>query len=190
MFYYGSTIFIVYTDNTILLGPDKKEIEEVFKKLDATFNIEDQDELSDYLGVKIIRNSDGTMEWSQPTLIESILKDLGLVDVKTKNQPTTRTMPSLTTVHQCARFWAKPKTKHAEAVKRIGRYLLATKDKGLIMKPDKSGMECWVDSAHASEWSNKIASNDPNTARSRMGYVIRYAGCPMHWASKMQTEFA
>jgi hypothetical protein len=23
-----------------------------------------------------------------------------------------------------------------------------------------------------------------------MGYVLRYAGCPMHWASKMQTEIA
>jgi hypothetical protein len=178
--------------------------------LDATFNIEDQGELSDYLRIKIIRNSDGTMEWSQPTLIESILKNLGLMDVKTKNQPTTRTTPSLTTVilishegepvhdetksfnyrqvigkllylekstrpdiacavHQYARFCAKPKTKHAEAVKRIGRYLLATKDKGLIMKPDKSGMKCWVDSAHASKWSHKTASNDPCTARSRMG---------------------
>jgi hypothetical protein len=31
--YYGSTIFKVYTDNTFLLGPDKKEIEEVLKKL-------------------------------------------------------------------------------------------------------------------------------------------------------------
>ncbi len=57
----------------------------------------------------------------------------------------------LCAVHQCARFCAKSKTKHAEAGKRTGRYLLATKDKGLIMKPDKSGMECWVDSAHASE---------------------------------------
>jgi hypothetical protein len=73
---------------------------------------------------------------------------------------------------------------------RIGRYLLATKDKGLIMNSDKSGMECWVDSAHASEWSNKTASNDLSTARSRMGFIIRYAGCPMHWASKMQTEIA
>ena len=231
VFYHGTTIFIVYTDDTILLGPDKKEIESIYKKLDATFKIEDQGDLSDYLGIKIIRNSDGTMEWSQPTLTNSILKDLGLVDVKTRNQPTTRTTPSLTTViltshddepdhdetksfnyrqvigkllylekstrpdiacavHQCARFCANPKTKHAEAVKRIGRYLLATKDKGLIMKPDKSGLECWVDSAHASEWSNKTATNDPGTARSRMGYVIRYAGCPMHWASKMQTEIA
>jgi hypothetical protein len=93
-------------------------------------------------------------------------------------------------VHQCARFSAKPKTKHAEAVKRIGRYLLGTRDKGLIMKPNQEGMECWVDASHASEWSNKTAIDDPNTARSRMGYLITYAGCPMHWASKMQTEIA
>jgi hypothetical protein len=56
------------------------------------------------------------------------------------------------------------------------------------MKPNQEGMECWVDTAHASEWNNKTASSDPNTARSRMGYIITYAGCPMHWSSKMQTE--
>jgi hypothetical protein len=47
-----------------------------------------------------------------------------------------------------------------------------------------------VDASHASEWSSKGAENDPNTARSRMGYAICYAGCPMLWASKMQTEIA
>ncbi len=76
VFYHGTTIFIVYTDDTILLGPDKKEIESIYKKLDATFKIEDQGDLSDYLGIKFIRNSDGAMEWSQPTLTNSILKDL------------------------------------------------------------------------------------------------------------------
>ena len=43
------------------------------------------------------------------------------------------------------------------------------------MRPNKNGMECWVDAAHASEWNNKTASNDLNTARSRMGCVITYA---------------
>jgi hypothetical protein len=33
-------------------------------------------------------------------------------------------------------------------------------------------------------------SNDPGTGRSRMGYIIQCAGCPMNWASKMQTEIA
>ncbi len=64
-------------------------------------------------------------------------------------------------VHQCARHCANPKIQHTAAVKRIGRYLLGTKDKGLIMRPNQEGMECWVDAAHASEWNNKMASNDP-----------------------------
>jgi hypothetical protein len=51
-------------------------------------------------------------------------------------------------------------------------------------------MECWVDAAHASEWNNKTASDDPNTARSRKGCIITYAGCPMHLASKMQSKIA
>ncbi len=62
-----------------------------------------------------------------------------------------------------------------EAVKRIGRYLVGTKDKGLIINPKKNSFDCWVDASHASEWSNKTAIDDPNTARSRMGYVICHA---------------
>jgi hypothetical protein len=64
VFYYGETIFIVYTDDTILLRPDKKEMETIFKKQESTSNIEDQGELIDYLGINIIRNKDGTMKLS------------------------------------------------------------------------------------------------------------------------------
>ncbi len=38
------TIFIVYTDDTILLGPDQQEIDTLVKKLGKTFKIEDQGE--------------------------------------------------------------------------------------------------------------------------------------------------
>jgi hypothetical protein len=35
---------------------------------------------------------------------------------------------------------------HGEAVKRIGRYLLGTRDKGFIIRPDmKKSFECYVD---------------------------------------------
>jgi hypothetical protein len=230
VFYHGTTIFIVYTDDTILLGPNKGEIDKLVKRLSKEFDIEDQGNLSDYLGIKIERKEDGTLEWTQPTLIQSVLKDLKLDGEGFKNQPKVRNIPASSTVvltdhkdskdhnqnefnyrhvigkllylekstrpdiscavHQCARHCDNPKVQHTIAVKRIGRYLLASKDKGLIMKPNQEGMECWVDAAHASEWNNKTASDDPNTARSRMGYIITYAGCPMHWASKMQTEIA
>ena len=31
---------------------------------------------------------------------------------------------------------------------------------------------------------------DPNSIKSRSGYVILYQGCPILWVSKMQTQFA
>jgi hypothetical protein len=63
VFYYGKTIFIVCIDDTILLGPDKQEIDTLVKRLGKTFKIEDQGDLSDYLGIKIERKPDGTKEW-------------------------------------------------------------------------------------------------------------------------------
>jgi hypothetical protein len=101
VFYYGKTIFIVYTDDTILLGPDQDEIDELVKKLGKTFNIEDQGELSDYLGIKIERKSDGTLEWTQPTLMQSILKDLKLDGEEIKgrqNKPNVKAVPANTSV--------------------------------------------------------------------------------------------
>jgi hypothetical protein len=41
-------------------------------------------------------------------------------------------------VYQCARFMESPKHSHGVAIKRMGRYLLATRDEGLIIKPGKT----------------------------------------------------
>ena len=46
-------------------------------------------------------------------------------------QGTTRPDIAMTT-HQCARFNNDPHLSHERAVKRIGRYLLDTRDKGMI----------------------------------------------------------
>jgi hypothetical protein len=201
------------------------------KLLNKNFRIEDQGTLNDYLGVKIKKREDGKLELTQPTLIPSILKDIGLDDPTKGNPVTSRMTPAYHTVilskdeegenhnredfdyrqviekllylenffcrpdiacsvHQCARFCKAPKSSHAKAVKCICRYLLGTRNKGLILDPKENSFDCWVDASHASEWSSKGAENDPNTARSRMGYTICLAGCPMLWALKMQTEIA
>ena len=96
--------------------------------------------------------------------------------------------PDITmSVQQCARFCNNPQKQHEEAVKRICRYLLKTKDRGLIFRPDPSrGLECYVDADWAGSWQDRL-SNDPLSTHSRTGYVILYAGCPIVWASKMQT---
>ena len=52
-------------------------------------------------------------------------------------QGTTRTDISMAT-HQCARFTNDPQLPHEQAVKRIGIYLLDTRDKGMFYRPDTS----------------------------------------------------
>ncbi|KAL7563108.1 hypothetical protein ACA910_012292 [Epithemia clementina (nom. ined.)] len=91
-------------------------------------------------------------------------------------------------VHQCARFSSQPKQSHGLAVKRIGKYLKGTADQGIIFKPDPSkSFHCWVDADFAGNWYPDHAATDPMTSKSRSGWVITYANCPIAWASKMQT---
>ena len=93
-------------------------------------------------------------------------------------------------VHQCARFAADPKVEHGKAVMWIGRYLLATRDKGMILKPNGDSFNVSVDADFSGNWDRSEAADDADTARSRHGYIVSYAGCPMLWASKLQTEVA
>ena len=51
-------------------------------------------------------------------------------------------------------------------------------------------MQCFVDADFTGNWDKRIAGENPDTAKSRTGFVIKYAGVPIYWASKMQTQFA
>ena len=99
-------------------------------------------------------------------------------------------------VHQCARFCNNPKLSHERAVKRIVQYLLSTKRddgksySGLLFKIDmKKSIIIFVDASFAGDW-NKSWSEDPTSVLSRTGYLITYAGCPITWLSKLQTEIS
>jgi hypothetical protein len=94
-------------------------------------------------------------------------------------------------VHQCARFVSEPKREHGEAVRWLGRYLKGTKDKCTIMRP-MSGrdLEVYMDTSFCGDWYREEGATDRDTARSRHGYVIQYAGCPLLWKSQLQTEIA
>jgi hypothetical protein len=96
----------------------------------------------------------------------------------------------LMATHQCARFNSNPKLSHERAVKRICKYLLDTKDKGIIFEPDATrGLECHVDADFAGGWTGGDHSN-PEAVLSRTGFVVSYAGCRIYWRSKLQTEIA
>ena len=93
-------------------------------------------------------------------------------------------------IHQCARYTFEPKALHEAAVKQIERYLKGTMDKGIVLNPrDDYGIDCYPDADFAGLWGHEHPQ-DPHCARSRTGYVITLAGCPILWVSKLQTEIA
>jgi Reverse transcriptase (RNA-dependent DNA polymerase) len=220
-------ILVVYVDDAILISPYKTLIQKEIKSLQEEYDLTDDGELQDYLGIRFERRSDGSLKLTQPRMIERVLKIVGLDENngKTKLHDTPASehkildndpdgkgriqgwnyrsavgclsylqsmiRPDITmAVQQCARFCNAPQREHEEAVKRICRYLMSTKDEGLILKPDKNrGLECYVDADWAGSWLDR-SSNDPLSSHSRTGFVILYAGCPIIWASKMQQLIA
>ena len=101
------------------------------------------------------------------------------------------TRPDLSyAVHQAARFSHDPKKEHGEAVKRIGRYIKGTADQGIHLKAGaKLTLDAYADASFAGLWNVENAE-DPISVKSRTGYVITLAGCPLTWKSKLQTLIA
>jgi hypothetical protein len=227
LFTKDGIMLVVYVDDAILISPSKALISKEIASIQEDYDLTDDGELQDYLGTRFDRKPDGSLELTQPKMIDRVLRIVGLDPDSTRtklhdtpaasdrlldNDPNGKpgeqswnyrsavgclsylqamirpntTMP----VQQCTRFCNEPKRDHEEAVKRICRYLLKTKDQGLILKPDKSrGLECFVDADWAGSWRDR-SSNGPLSSHSRTGYVIKYAGCPIIWASKMQPLIA
>ena len=79
---------------------------------------------------------------------------------------------------------------HELAIGAIVRYLKGTSTKGYVLKPTSDhDLNCFIDADFAGTWSASIADN-PSSVKSRTGYVITFASCPVLWCSKLQTQIA
>jgi hypothetical protein len=94
---------------------------------------------------------------------------------------------------QCSRFIHCIKRSHEEVLECIGQYLKATGDKGLILHPKIHkgwlDIDCYVDADFAGLWEYKD-KQDPSCVKSRTGYLIFIADCPVLWVSRLQTYIA
>ena len=93
---------------------------------------------------------------------------------------------------QASRFTHSPRRSHELALIRIGQYLKATSDKGMILRPaalDHLFMDCHVDSDFCG-LHGKEPRTDPVLVKSRAGFIISLNHCPLVWSSKLQDSIA
>ena len=106
--------------------------------------------------------------------------------------------PDITYAVNCAaRYMFNPRRSHEEALKRIGRYLKATRDRGLVINPvcnkDGSADVLQISSYPDADFVGLYGfekPTDPASAKSRTGFTILVADVPVLWTSKLQTETA
>ena len=101
------------------------------------------------------------------------------------------TRPDITyAVNCCARYMFCPKHSHELALKRIGRYLKNTASRGMVINPTRElCIDAYPDADFAGMYGHEKPT-DPACAKSRSGFVIVFAGVPVMWQSKLQTETA
>ena len=99
-------------------------------------------------------------------------------------------------VNCAARYMFCPKQSHEKALKRIGRYLKATRERGLILNPNPvndgtGGDALQIDSYPDADFAGLYGyekTTDPASVKSRTGFIITVAESPVLWQSKLQTE--
>jgi hypothetical protein len=52
------------------------------------------------------------------------------------------------------------------------------------------GFECYCDANFSGNGNKAFASVDPSTAKLQSGWIVFYAGSPISWASKLQSQVA
>ena len=106
--------------------------------------------------------------------------------------PRLAKLLALLAVAQAARCAHQPRRPHEQALARAGRYLKGAAGKGAVPRPAIGGglaMGAYADAAFASGWGCELEAN-PDSVKSRTGFILEVAGCPILWASKLQPAIA
>jgi hypothetical protein len=98
LFMKKDLICVIYVDDTIFAGPDAAKIQEEIKILDVSkfeeqhkFELRDEGEVGDFLGIRITKQADGTFYLTQTGLMEKVLKAAGLQDCNRCLTPASTT---------------------------------------------------------------------------------------------------
>nr|XP_051202412.1 uncharacterized mitochondrial protein AtMg00810-like [Lolium perenne] len=199
---------LLYVDDIILTASSTDLLRQITERLRAEFALKDLGPLHYFLGIEVVRRTDGFF-LHQRKYAHELLDRAGMlnckpaatpVDTKSKLSATdgslatdaslyrsiigalqylTLTRPELQyAVQQVCLHMHAPGNPHWAAVKRILRYIRGTMDFGL--------------SLHASTATDIVAYSDadwagcPDTRRSTSGYCVYFGPSLISWSSKRQ----
>ena len=97
VYYRNGTIFLVYVDDGILAGPSAEHIDAIIREMQQSYNMMDEGNITDYLGVNVTKLDDGRIKLSQPHLIDQIIKD---VNFKPNTKPCSTPVQSTTILNK------------------------------------------------------------------------------------------
>ncbi len=147
---------MVYVDDSIFLGNDNAELQEAIKEIQALgLNIEDQGHPADYVGVNIKKLCDGTIEFTQRALIDSIIPGVGVNDSKTKPVPAKSSL-------------------QLHAFKDEPEYDLDFNYRSAVGKLNYLGQTNRPDIMYATHWIAKYSSDPRKSHGEAILYLVRY----------------
>ncbi|CAN6697291.1 unnamed protein product [Malus baccata var. baccata] len=200
-------ILLLYVDDIIITGSHAQAIIEVIQALTHEFDMKDLGPLHYFLGIQIVQNKDGLFLSQDKYVTDLLTKSEMLLskpcatpclpynrllsnDGQPFNNPTmyrslvgalqylTFTRPDIAfAVHQVCQFMQRPMDSHFMAVKRILRYLKATRGCGIQYVRGSLDLAAYSDA----DWAG-----DPNDRRSTTGMVVFLGSNPISWMSKKQ----
>ena len=220
LLYKPGMIVVLYVDDAGIGAANMDDIDELIDQLkNLGFELKKEGNFNEFLGIKLEKRSDNSIELTQTGLIDKILQTTNMVNCNPNRIPakgplgsdpegepmdeswnyrsivgmllylSTNTRPDITfAVSQVARFSADPKQSHATAVKTILRYLKRTRTLGMIIRITGSlTLDLFVDADFLGLYKIEPFS-DPNSARSRTGFIVKLSDCPLTWRSQLQSS--
>jgi hypothetical protein len=203
---------LLYVDDIILTTSSDNLRKSIISLLSSEFAMKDLGPLSYFLGIAVIRHSDGLF-LSQKKYAEEIIERAGMssckpcptpVDTKPKlsaksstpyDDPSlyrslagalqylTFTRPDISyAVQQICLFMHNPMDDHMQALRRILRYVKGTSQYGLHLYPSSTTS---LISYTDADWGGC-----PDTRRSTSGYCVFLGDNLLSWSSKRQTTLS
>ena len=204
---------LIYVDDMIVACKNVHEISKFGEDLKRQIQITDLGPLKQFLGIRVCKDEQGYYCLDQSVYIKKVLEQFGYSDAKSSNipmdsgylsgQPTSPELPNNTkyrsligalmyiavntrpdianSVSILCRKVEKPTQADWNEVVRVVRYLKGTADMKLKLGCDDVKFQDQLTLHVDADWAG-----DVHDRKSHSGYLFKFIGAPINWASRKQ----